>query len=997
MTTVLRIALLGLCLISVGGLAPQPAFAATFTVNTINDAPDATIGDGICATSDGQCSLRAAIQEANAAPDNDIIQFADDVREPIVLDGTALLIESDLTLTADPRTAVIIDGADRSPVFSIAADATVQLRGLTIQNGRNPNEEGGGIVNAGTLTLLECIVQNNQATLSGGGIYNNGGTLTVRDTIIRANTSTVRDGAGIASSGGSVGIEASSLVENQADANGGGLFVAAGTLSLRDTLIEANRVLRGNSNQQRGGGIYFAGTQAVFERITVRGNRTGQTSGLGGGIYLDRNTTVQLTESSISNNTASGGLAKGGGLWNNGTLTITTTRIESNRADYQGGGLFSFGAGVITMNESTLSGNRADEGGGLFNDRDARLTISSSQLLNNIADTLDANGTSGDGGAIYNSNRAQLDLRASTIRGNTAAGDGGGIYNWGTLLAEQVLIERNQTVLTTNGQIIVDEDQDGGGIYSHENSRLTVRGSIIRDNEAGGYGGGIARRQIVAERAPSTILEDVLITGNTARGAANPPRPDGGGGLWLGASSTLISVTVSQNRAPVGGGILVTFDNSRFEQVQILENTAFVTQTTDFEPVPDPESGIGGGLSFAMEGSFRLDFAGGVIANNTAEAVGGGVYAAAPRLTLSNITISGNRAETNGAGLYKLRHGINVTGEPRVRLIHGTLRNNTTAAAEGTDGIFSEGGYMELANSILDNGDGTRNCNVLPRDRSVTSLGGNLERGASCAFAEQGQERDQSEVDPQLGALQDNGGNTLTHALQAGSPAIDAGISADELCAATDQRGVIRPQGSACDSGAYEFEGDSSTPTPTLTPTITGTTTTTPPITTTATITPTPTVPVSTTQTPTPTVPVAPTATVPAAPRELTLTGSGSGAPGSAFGFTGTDFTPNMSLTLTVNDIPLRDTTVLSSTADGRLAFAVQTDPDAQAGVYILMLRDASGRVQLQTALASGQYTLNAAQPIRTAPSNLTRVNVPPSIAPNNAAEVYLPLIVRRR
>ena len=59
-------------------------------------------------------------------------------------------------------------------------------------------------------------------------------------------------------------------------------------------------------------------------------------------------------------------------------------------------------------------------------------------------------------------------------------------------------------------------------------------------------------------------------------------------------------------------------------------------------------------------------------------------------------------------------------------------------------------------------------------------------------------------ADAGLGSLADNGGPTLTHALLAGSPAIDAADAA--VCPATDQRGVTRPQGAGCDVGAYEVE-----------------------------------------------------------------------------------------------------------------------------------------------------------------------------------------------
>jgi hypothetical protein len=62
---------------------------------------------------------------------------------------------------------------------------------------------------------------------------------------------------------------------------------------------------------------------------------------------------------------------------------------------------------------------------------------------------------------------------------------------------------------------------------------------------------------------------------------------------------------------------------------------------------------------------------------------------------------------------------------------------------------------------------------------------------------------DQVNTDPMVGPLAENGGPTLTHALLTGSPAIDAGD--DAVCPATDQRGVSRPQGVACDIGAYEY------------------------------------------------------------------------------------------------------------------------------------------------------------------------------------------------
>jgi hypothetical protein len=104
--------------------------------------------------------------------------------------------------------------------------------------------------------------------------------------------------------------------------------------------------------------------------------------------------------------------------------------------------------------------------------------------------------------------------------------------------------------------------------------------------------------------------------------------------------------------------------------------------------------------------------------------------------------------------------------------------------------------------------------------------------------------------DPNLGPLANNGGFTQTHALLAGSPAIDTGTNTG--CPATDQRGVTRPQGAACDVGAYEVEVDSTPPTNTPTNTPTATPTVTPTNTPTGTPTDTPTAaPIPPTATPT--------------------------------------------------------------------------------------------------------------------------------------------------
>ena len=101
---------------------------------------------------------------------------------------------------------------------------------------------------------------------------------------------------------------------------------------------------------------------------------------------------------------------------------------------------------------------------------------------------------------------------------------------------------------------------------------------------------------------------------------------------------------------------------------------------------------------------------------------------------------------------------------------------------------------MRVSSSIVAGDSANDDCSG-----TITDGGNNVSTDFddSCSFTGPS---DRVNVDPLLGALRNNGGPTDTLSLLAGSPAIDAGAG----CAATDQRGQPRPQGTACDSGAFE-------------------------------------------------------------------------------------------------------------------------------------------------------------------------------------------------
>ncbi|WP_330113878.1 choice-of-anchor Q domain-containing protein [Streptomyces sp. MUM 178J] len=108
-------------------------------------------------------------------------------------------------------------------------------------------------------------------------------------------------------------------------------------------------------------------------------------------------------------------------------------------------------------------------------------------------------------------------------------------------------------------------------------------------------------------------------------------------------------------------------------------------------------------------------------------------------------------------------------------------------------------GHLVLQNSIVAGNTGAvgTSGDCAKAFAAIESLGHNIDSDGSCRLAAEG---DLPSRPALLGPLADNGGPTDTHALLPGSPALDAAAH----CSATDQRGVSRPQGAACDIGAYE-------------------------------------------------------------------------------------------------------------------------------------------------------------------------------------------------
>src|SRR5262252_7325288 len=174
-------------------IAPRSAPAATFTVDTTDDAVDVAPGDGQCQTANDHCSLRAAIQEANALLGADVIRLPAGTylisRAGSGEDQAAtgdLDITSSVSITGDGAATTIVDGEALDRVFDVLATGAAVISGVTIQNGSA--DAGAGIrVEGGTLKLMESTVMGNQASDAGGGIDNDVGVLQVVRSTVSGN------------------------------------------------------------------------------------------------------------------------------------------------------------------------------------------------------------------------------------------------------------------------------------------------------------------------------------------------------------------------------------------------------------------------------------------------------------------------------------------------------------------------------------------------------------------------------------------------------------------------------------------------------------------------------------------------------------------------------------------------------------------------------------------------------------------------------------------
>jgi len=427
------------------------------------------------------------------------------------------------------------------------------------------------------------------------------------------------------------------------------------------------------------------------------------------------------------------------------TVSFQDLTIQNgNPGASNGGGIRAGAVTSLTLTNVSVDGNTAVFGGGIYSA--GPTSLSNTSITNNTATT--------SGGGIDISNSKTLDVLAgSLVDGNSAAIEGGGIY-----VSPGSAVNVNASTVSNNTAV----GFEGGGIFLNGTANLT-NGALVDGNNASN-GGGIA----VDSAAVSLTINASTVSNNTAAAA---------GGGFVVLSSVPVNILngslVDGNTATAsegGGAYMIAGSTLTFTDSTMSNNSA--------------AGSFGGALSMTDPGT-TATFTRSTINGNTAKQGGGVMVESNASASFGNSTIYGNTTTVTPGG------GLEVNGASAT-ITASTIAGNTLG------GIYANNGStISTDNSIYDNA--AINC-FTAGGGTITSSGNNLELANDCGFASVG---DLINTDPLLAAFALNApGVTKTLALGAGSPAIDAG----NTVLLVDQRGAVRPDGSAPDIGAYEVE-----------------------------------------------------------------------------------------------------------------------------------------------------------------------------------------------
>lgn len=691
---------------------------------------------------------------------------------------------------------------------------------------------GGGIFvkNSSNVRLAHLLFDDNWAGDGGGGLYSEGNTnLTVVNSGFKANAASYGGGIYSADSPRLVNVTLTGNGNPNPPGNmptvGGGYYVAGGSPTLTNVVFSGNLT----ASNKTGGGLYVANGSPVLKNTTFHNNQAPY--GTGGGIYVAGGS-LTLQNSIVWGNTAN----------TSPNVHVAGGSLNASYSDVQGGyvGTGNINADPLFMDAASAYYELA-YGSPAVNTGDASLLPADVADLDGDANTAETlpwdlnwgprvgNGSLDmgahelhiwyvrtDGGATMGcASWADACAAPTTALAKAHAGDhiwvAGGLYRtsqmsllrgmqliggwagWESDFSQRDLVAHPTTLSGDRNNNGFDAGDAPFVVSMSSAPNAAVDGFTLRDGYYTGTdetwgGAGVS----VGDGSPK--LANLTVTHNKSAGA--------GGGIYIyRGSPTLTNVTVTDNTAVTGAGIYIvaTSDAQQptFTNVSVTDNTASGNGGGLYLKGPVTIGNVnaqrnhaasGGGLYVTKTYSGEsVSLSTITVSDNTASSNGGGVAIASIAVAATNLTVSGNTATGNGGGVYADTSGgstfTNVT-------IAGNTAGNgggvyATASSSATGPTFK--------NSIV-----WGNTPTSPQIRAVTTTPAVTYSDVQGGFTGTGN----VSGDPKLRPLGAYGGPLLTRGLLPGSAATNTATATG--CPAKDERGVTRPQGGACDMGAYE-------------------------------------------------------------------------------------------------------------------------------------------------------------------------------------------------
>ena len=557
----------------------------------------------------------------------------------------------------------------------------------------------------------------------------------------------------------------------------------------------------------------------TLEQVAIENGDSGSENG--GAIRSNQpDSSIMLSDAVLSQNSSG---SDGGAVFTRGSLTLKgLTAVDGNHAGSDGGGIFADGPVTVEgphdafpdfPDFTAVSGNEAGRfGGGIVHF--GPLSVSDFYFVGNVARR---------GGAIANKGGATLSITESALGGNEATDDSGGaaVFSNGDVVVTDSVIGKLVPRGGGGVQTGLPGNRGGGGLVLTQAPSLSVSGGRFVENEGGGVlihghasivgatfrlnsssqGAAILNRGGDFSVADTRFVENVsgysggaiqheagVLEISRSEFEGNRLTDDFhgfGGAIEANGGELLIDETeFVDNVAQTSGGAIDEFGH--LNMIRVSDSAFAGNQVVSDQGEPD--TGLGGAI-FVGYGS-PLEVENATFTSNRASSGGAiGIFDGGPA-TFSHATIVNNRVfrvfgpPVGGGILIAGPPGASATLERSILAFNSVEPSPSHTFPSG----FTEAGVAASASNCIGGG-------------AIISGGHNIESQDTCGFNGPG---DLVNTNPLLGPLADNGGSTETMGLYADSPALDAIPGADCPPPATDQRGEPRPDGAACDIGAFE-------------------------------------------------------------------------------------------------------------------------------------------------------------------------------------------------